>query len=257
MSAWAKTIGGILKVNGFKDFLANYSTTRWAADPIREALAILATAAPGEPKRPGAWAELAVQHSLAGTLIKAGERDTPLGRERAMGVLLSTYQDETFARTTETHRFVFKLTKASRRWNPGGNPHVRYTFEVVREEALEETPPGEGDQPAGPVSEYAPQGDAQVPTTIPLPMQDDLDQYQPEEIPAAQAEPTTTTESVPAKEAPPGDDPPQAEGHQPATSRSAEAPHEEAPASTTLSSQAQADLNPYRPEESPATKEEP
>jgi hypothetical protein len=257
MSGWAMTIGGILKVNGFKDFLANYSTTRWAADPIREALAILATAAPGKPLRPGDWAELAVRHGLAATLIKASERDTPLGRERAMGVLLSPYQDETFARTTETHRFVFKLTKASRRWDRGGYPHIRYTFEVVRKEVLEEAPPEEGDQPAGPVSEDAPQGDAQAPTTLALPKQDDLDRYQPAEIPAAQAEPTTTAEPVPAKLTPRGNEPPQAEGLRPATAGFAEAPHEEAPASATLASQAQADLNPYRPEESPAPKEGP
>lgn len=39
MGPWAQTIGGILMVNGFKDFLSNYSTTRSAADPIREASA--------------------------------------------------------------------------------------------------------------------------------------------------------------------------------------------------------------------------
>ncbi len=43
MTHWARTIGGILKFNGFTDFLANAATRKSAADPICEALAILPT----------------------------------------------------------------------------------------------------------------------------------------------------------------------------------------------------------------------
>ena len=35
MSSWAKTIGGILMVNGFDDFLANCTNRTSANDPIR------------------------------------------------------------------------------------------------------------------------------------------------------------------------------------------------------------------------------
>ncbi len=38
------------QVSGFKDFLANYSATRSAADPIREAIGILAFYAEGKPQ---------------------------------------------------------------------------------------------------------------------------------------------------------------------------------------------------------------
>ena len=40
-SQWAKTIGGILKVNGYTDFLANYSMRKTSNDPIREAIGLL------------------------------------------------------------------------------------------------------------------------------------------------------------------------------------------------------------------------
>jgi len=41
MTPWARTIGGILKVSGFADFLGNYRARRMLDDPIREALGIL------------------------------------------------------------------------------------------------------------------------------------------------------------------------------------------------------------------------
>ena len=49
---WAKTIGGILAVSGFGDFLDNYGAAESAHDPIVEALAILAAAKPGQALRP-------------------------------------------------------------------------------------------------------------------------------------------------------------------------------------------------------------
>ncbi|MCI0685573.1 MAG: hypothetical protein L0Y71_26035, partial [Gemmataceae bacterium] len=64
MSVWARTIGGILAFNGFTDFLANYQMSRVVDDPIREALAILAGARPGEPLTPADWAGLAVEQGL-------------------------------------------------------------------------------------------------------------------------------------------------------------------------------------------------
>ena len=49
------TIGGILKVNGFKDFLANYHATRAAADPMRESIGILAFHAGSEAEAQSTW----------------------------------------------------------------------------------------------------------------------------------------------------------------------------------------------------------
>ena len=41
MTDWARTIGGILRVNGFTDFLQNYGVRRTADDPLRQALGLL------------------------------------------------------------------------------------------------------------------------------------------------------------------------------------------------------------------------
>jgi hypothetical protein len=40
-SDWARTIGGILRVNGFVDFLTNYGMRRTADDPVRLGLGLL------------------------------------------------------------------------------------------------------------------------------------------------------------------------------------------------------------------------
>ena len=40
-SVWAKRIGGILRVNGFRDFLGNYGVRKTVDDPLRKGLGIL------------------------------------------------------------------------------------------------------------------------------------------------------------------------------------------------------------------------
>lgn len=133
MSNWAKTIGGILKVNGFKDFLANYGSRRSADDPVREALAILGAAQPGKALRPDDWAKLAVTQGLSKTLFSPNERDTPKGRERNIGVILKRHIQVTFNAQTDTTDYRLRLEGGFRRWTPGKNPHTRYRFEVLSE----------------------------------------------------------------------------------------------------------------------------
>jgi hypothetical protein len=136
MTPWARTIGGILRANGFTDFLANYESRRSLDDPTREALAILASAAPGQELRPGEWADLAVEHGLAKTLFSSSERDTSKGRERCIGVVLSRYLDETFEARTPMKQILVRLEGGLRRWSTGKNPHARYVFTVLEEKAL-------------------------------------------------------------------------------------------------------------------------
>ena len=109
MTAWAQTIGGILKANGYTDFLANYGARRIADDPIRDALSILGASHPNESLRPREWAEEAVKEGLAKTLFSPTERDTPKGRERAIGVVLSNHLNTTFDSSTETTQYRMKL----------------------------------------------------------------------------------------------------------------------------------------------------
>jgi hypothetical protein len=136
MTPWAKVVGGILKVNGFEDFLGNYGTRRATADPIREAIAIMAAVRHGEDLRPKEWANVAVSQGLAKTLFTASDRDTPAGQERGIGVILKRHLGETFVATTETKVLRVRLDGGNRRWTPGENPHVAYLFKVLSEEPL-------------------------------------------------------------------------------------------------------------------------
>lgn len=134
MIRWARTIGGILRVSGFEGFLANYGTRKCHDDPIREALSILAVAAtPGKALRPMTWANLAKEQGLANILFSANERDTPKGRERAIGRILKNNPEVVFEAQTETKLYRLKLEGGFRRWDTGKNPHTRYRFLVLDE----------------------------------------------------------------------------------------------------------------------------
>jgi hypothetical protein len=139
-SLWAKTIGGILKANGFADFLANYGKRRAHDDPIKHGLAIMGAARPGEWLRPGEWAEVMVECGLTKTLIESHERDTDAGRMRALGVLMTVHLDEVFEAETESDRLRLRLKVGRPRL--GGEPLKRYCFEELQRVAL----PVEGDQ---------------------------------------------------------------------------------------------------------------
>jgi hypothetical protein len=136
MTPWARTTGGILRVSGFEDFLANQNARKATDEPIRRAIGILGAAKPGEALRPRDWARLTVEHGLVKTLILPNERDTEKGRERAIGVLLSPLRGEAFEANTETMRYRLRLEGGLRRWETGGNPQVRYRFEVLEEADL-------------------------------------------------------------------------------------------------------------------------
>ena len=133
MTHWARTIGGILKFNGFTDFLANAATRKSADDPIREALAILGAAEPDKPQPPREWARLAVTQGLAKTLLPPNERETDHGRERSIGVVLKRHLDETFTAQTEAKVLRLRLEGGFKRWEKGKNGHVRYVFTVLGE----------------------------------------------------------------------------------------------------------------------------
>lgn len=136
MSRWAKTIGGILRVNGFEDFLANYSTAKVSDDPVREALAVLAAAEPNKALRPAEWASLAVEEGLEKTLFSAADRGSDRGRERGIGIVLTNHLEETFVARRASKRLNVQLEGGNRRWIKGRNPHVRYRFEVLSTERI-------------------------------------------------------------------------------------------------------------------------
>jgi hypothetical protein len=142
MGPWAATVGGILQVNGFKDFLANYSATRSAADPIREAISILAFYAEGKPKRARDLAQLAVTQGLHKTLLVGVDSSNTAACERKIGVMLKPYVGESFTAVTLGKRITYRLKKEESRWDENF-PHYRYTFEEIAHEAITEEAQGD------------------------------------------------------------------------------------------------------------------
>lgn len=132
---WAHTIGGILRMNGFSDFLANYSLRRTVDDPLRRALGLLGAAQPDAWLRADAWARLAVSIGVDSIVIPPADRGTDSGRQRGIGVVLSAHQDETFEVATEDEILTLRLEKARRRFE-GDDPSTRYRFACLSREAV-------------------------------------------------------------------------------------------------------------------------
>lgn len=130
MGPWAQTIGGILMVNGFKEFLANYNATKATADPIREALSILAFHSDGKPQRARVLAKLAISQGLAKVLFPGVDSMNEAACERSLGFTLKPYVGETFSATTATEKITYRLAKQQSRFDEK-SPHFRYTFEEI------------------------------------------------------------------------------------------------------------------------------
>ena len=134
-SLWAKTIGGILKANGFRDFLGNYGQRRTLDDPLRESLGILGVewardAAEADWERPDVWAQRIVALGLTKKLIPQGDQDSPAGRCRGTGVVLSAHRDETFTVETDDAKIRLRLERR-RKHSDDGKVHNCYRFVVV------------------------------------------------------------------------------------------------------------------------------
>jgi hypothetical protein len=134
--SWAKTVGGILKVNGFAAFLANYGHRKTADDPVRRGLGLIGAARPNQWLRSGDWAAVVLSLGLVRDVVPASDRDSNAGHGRGLGVVLSAHHDETFAVETEDEKLVLRLEKARRRFEAGGEAQTRYRFEVLERAAL-------------------------------------------------------------------------------------------------------------------------
>jgi hypothetical protein len=138
MAPWAKTIGGILSVNGFSDFLSNYKTTRAAVDPIREAIGYLAFYVSIEAKYKGVKAlatmdlgKLVADKGLDKMLLPGIGPSNLSAYEREIGRRLTPYVGETFTASTATETIAYKLHKKADRWS-GKHVSFRYVFEEVK-----------------------------------------------------------------------------------------------------------------------------
>ena len=127
---WAKVVGGILRINGFTDFLANYGTRKTTDDPIRRGLGILGSSQPDRWLTPGEWVKLAVDLGLDKAVIPAADRSTDASRMRGIGVVLSNHRDETLMVEMETKTITLRLKKERRRWG-GGEAQTKYCFATL------------------------------------------------------------------------------------------------------------------------------
>ena len=146
-SEWAKTVGGILMVNNFAGFIGNSTMRKTADDRVRRGLGLLGAARPGQWLRTADWAGLTAAMGLVKAILPEADRDSDLGRERAMGVVLSAHRDEIFVVETEDMRMAFRLKKARLRFDEGEEPTTRYKFDVLGEEEIPEDPPQPEDSP--------------------------------------------------------------------------------------------------------------
>jgi len=138
MREWAKTVGGILKVNGFQDFLTNWARQRSSQDKTSEALAILANSAQNEKSE---WLRLATIVKLATTegvlsdLIPARYKECQNAAERELGKLLSNYLGQSVHYEEDGATKSFRIHTAVTR-NGGGksvSPAKHYRFEPITE----------------------------------------------------------------------------------------------------------------------------
>ncbi len=132
---WAREVGGILMVNGFKMFLANQTTRRSEDDPVRRALALLGVSYPGEWCRTENWAARIARLGFTNNIVPAADQDSSEGRVRGTGVVLSHHAGETLIAETEDEFVTLMLQKARRRFE-GEKPQTRYRFEIVERRAI-------------------------------------------------------------------------------------------------------------------------
>lgn len=125
---WARTIGGILELNGYRDFLSNAAPRKSVDDPVRRGLALLGANHPDNWRTATDWAALALKLGLRNALIPPNERETASSRARGLGKVMSAHQDERLTAETDDGTTTTVLRKARRRFD--GKVEVRYRFEM-------------------------------------------------------------------------------------------------------------------------------
>ncbi len=134
MGPWAQVVGGILMVSGFTEFLENYNSAKATADPIREALSILALHAGGKYQRATDLALIANTQGLAKILFPNVDSANQPAIARALGMAVKPYVGETFTAVTAESKITYRLQKKQDRFDEK-HPHFRYIFEEIHRQA--------------------------------------------------------------------------------------------------------------------------
>jgi hypothetical protein len=134
-SVWAKRVGGILRVNGFRGFLGNYGERKTVDDPQRKGLGLLGSQEPDEWRQASVWAKRVSDLGLVKAVIPPGDQDSEAGRARGLGVVLKAHNGETFQTETEIKRLTLRLEWRRGRFQ-GSDAQVRYRFVLIGQEDL-------------------------------------------------------------------------------------------------------------------------
>ncbi len=135
-SEWAAVVGGILKANGIRGFLANYGKRRVADDPVRAAIGLIGTSIHGEEwHKPEVWAREVARLGLVKQVIPSGDQESFESRKRGLGVVLSAHRNESFHVETDSERLTLRLEKIRKR-HDGESPHIRYRFIVLERQSI-------------------------------------------------------------------------------------------------------------------------
>lgn len=128
-TGWAATVGGILKLNGFEDFLGNHRKRRLSDDPVREGIGMLGR------QCAGSWLtmkELIPNAEHAGvlkTLVSPNYLSSFESKCAGLGKRLGNHIGETFVVETECERIELRLERQRRRFEKGEEPSLRYCFQ--------------------------------------------------------------------------------------------------------------------------------
>jgi hypothetical protein len=134
-SVWAKRVGGILRVNGFRGFLENYGVRKTVDDPLRKGLGLLGAQVPNEWLQAAAWAKYVSDLGLVKAVVPPADQDSEAGRARGLGVVLKAHNGETFQTESETKKLTLRLEWKRGRFQ-GSDAQVRYRFVLVGQEEL-------------------------------------------------------------------------------------------------------------------------
>jgi hypothetical protein len=141
MRDWAETIGAIVKVNGFEDFLGNYAEVRQVSNPETEALGIVALHAFQKPLRPDdnplkplEVARIVVEQDLERVLLPQVNLSKDVAMQRVMGKVLSAHENQLVRARTEKEQLTFRVRKGSKRLDK--HPTTCYWFPLESRQTI-------------------------------------------------------------------------------------------------------------------------
>jgi len=130
MTDCTQIIGGILQVNGFQDFLANWGQTRALIDPVMEELGMMAATHPDTPLTAMEWVRVIRRTGSVNRLIPKEFRKSDQRVAECLGKLLSARAGMVvYSENDERERNRYRIAKHRSRMGQG-EARVRYAFET-------------------------------------------------------------------------------------------------------------------------------